>query len=120
MQPIARRYLTISKPRAPGQPLSHGSLFARPVLFSILLRLGVYQLLRGVTRKIQHPKEYRVLLGPHGLGTISVSYLTHFWGWEFRLRQVTQRTFPLYLFVALYVILQYLLCTLLYRRRAAV
>lgn len=41
-------------------------------------------------------------------------YLIHFWWWEFRLRQVTRWTFPLYFFVALYAILQYLLCTLLF------
>ncbi len=41
-------------------------------------------------------------------------YLIHFWWWEFRLESVPQWTFPLYLFVAVYAVLLYLLCAPLF------
>jgi len=40
--------------------------------------------------------------------------LLHFWWWEFRLIAVRQWTFPLYLFIALYAVLLFLLCVLLF------
>jgi hypothetical protein len=41
-------------------------------------------------------------------------YLIHFWWWEFRLENVPQLTFPVYLFVVVYAALLYLLCALLF------
>jgi len=37
-------------------------------------------------------------------------FLLHFWWWEFRLSAIVAWTFNLYLFVALYALLLYLLC----------
>jgi hypothetical protein len=84
------------------------------VLFSIILGLGVSHLLRGVARIMQHPKQYRVYWVHLVWALFLFLYLLHFWWWEFRLRQVPQWNFPLYFFVAMYAILLYLLCTLLF------
>jgi len=84
------------------------------VLFSIVLGLGVSQLLRGVARIIQHPRRFRVYWVHLLWARFLFLYMMHFWWWEFRLRNVAQWTFPLYFFVALYAILLYLLCTLLF------
>ncbi|MGA9565098.1 MAG: hypothetical protein WBS19_06205 [Candidatus Korobacteraceae bacterium] len=84
------------------------------VLFSILLGLGVSHLLRGLARIVQHPKEYKVYWVHLVWSLFLFLYLIHFWWWEFRLRQVTEWTFPRYFFVALYATLMYMLCTLLF------
>lgn len=84
------------------------------VLFSIVLGLGVSQLLRGVARIVQHPREFRVYWVHLLWALFLFFYLIHFWWWEFRLRSVERWTFPLYFYVALYAILLYLLCTLLF------
>jgi hypothetical protein len=84
------------------------------VLFSIILGLGVSHLLRGVARIMQHPKQYRIYWVHLAWALFLFLYLIHFWWWEFRLRQVVQWNFALYFFIALYAILLYLLCTLLF------
>lgn len=84
------------------------------VLFSIVLGLGVSQLLGGVARIVQHPQKFRVYWVHLLWALFLFLYMIHFWWWEFRLRSVAQWTFPLYFFVALYAILLYLLCTLLF------
>ncbi len=68
------------------------------VLFSILLGLGVLHLLRGLARIVQHPKQYRVcwVRLVWSLFLFFISF-TSGW-WEFRLRQVTEWTFPRYFF----------------------
>jgi hypothetical protein len=84
------------------------------VLFSIILGLGVSHLLRGVARIVQHPKEYRVYW-VHLVWSLFVLFVRiPVWGWGLRVRQIAQWTFPLYFFVAIYAILLYLLCTLLF------
>ena len=68
----------------------------------------------GLARIVQHPKEYRVYWVHLVWSLFLFLYLIHFWGWEFRLRQVMEWTFPRYFFVALYATLLYMLCTLLF------
>lgn len=41
-------------------------------------------------------------------------YLVHFWRWEFRLHAVPGWSFNLYLFMALYALLLYLACALIF------
>ena len=84
------------------------------VLFSILLGLGVSKLLGGVARIVQHPKQHRVYWVHLAWAFYLFLYLIHFWWWEFRLSNVVQWTFPLYVFVAIYAVLLYLLCTLMF------
>jgi len=84
------------------------------VLFSIILGLGISHLLRGVAKIVQHPGKYRVYWVQLVWVLFLFLYMIHFWWWEFRLHQITEWTFPLYFFVAVYSVLLYLLCTLLF------
>jgi len=78
----------------------------------MILGLGVSHLLRGVARMVQHPKQYKVYW-VHLVWTLFVFlYLLHFSWWEFRLQKVEVWTFPLYLLIASYALLLYLLCAL--------
>jgi hypothetical protein len=84
------------------------------VLFSIILGLGVSRLLSGVARIVQHPKQYKVYW-VHLLWALFVFlYLINFWWWEYRLHGIQQWTFPLYFFIAMYAVLLFLLCVLLF------
>ncbi|HTZ89317.1 MAG TPA: hypothetical protein VMA71_03195 [Alloacidobacterium sp.] len=84
------------------------------VLLSMILGLGVGHLLRGVSRIVQHPRKYRIYW-VHLVWTLFLFlYLIHFWWWEFYLQKVSQWTFPLYFFIAIYATLLFLLCSLFY------
>lgn len=86
------------------------------VLTSIIIGLGMAQLLIGVTRLIQHPD----LAKPYWVHLCWVSYMflltVFWWWWEFRLQMVETWTFGIYLFVILYAFLMFLLCALLFPR----
>jgi len=84
------------------------------VLFSMILGLGVSRLLGGVARIVQHPKEYKVYWVHLVWSLFLFLYLLHFWWWEFRLHKIDPWTFPVYLLIALYALLLYLLCALLF------
>jgi hypothetical protein len=84
------------------------------VLLSMILGLGVAHLLRGLARIVQHPKKIRIYWVHLVWALFLFLYLIHFWWWEFSLQKVTQWTFPLYFFIAIYATLLYLLCTLLF------
>jgi hypothetical protein len=84
------------------------------VLFTIILGLGVSRLLSGLARIVQHPREYKVYWVHLLWALFLFLYLLLFWWWEFRLQAVQQWTFPLYFFIAIYAVLQYLLCVLLF------
>ena len=76
--------------------------------------LAVSHLLGGIARMVQHPKAHHPYW-VHLVWTVFLFlYLIHFWWWEFGLHRVVEWTFPLYLFIALYAVLMYLLCTLMY------
>ena len=87
-----------------------------PVLTSIVIGLGMAQLLMGVTRLIQHPEQAK----PYWVHLCWVSYMflltVFWWWWEFRLQLVETWTFGIYLFVILYAFLMFLLCALLFPR----
>jgi hypothetical protein len=80
----------------------------------MILGLGVAHLLRGVARIVQHPRKYTVYWVHLVWVLFLFLYLIHFWWWEFALQKVTQWTFPLYFFIALYATLLYLLCSLFF------
>ena len=86
------------------------------VLTSIIIGLGMAQLLMGVTRLIQHPEQAK----PYWVHLCWVFYMfllsVFWWWWEFRLRTVEIWTFGIYLFVVLYAFLMFLLCALLFPR----
>jgi hypothetical protein len=89
------------------------------VLFTIILGLGVSRLLSGVAKIVQHPKEYKVYSVHLVWSLFLFLYLIHFWWWEFRLQAVQQWTFPLYFFISMYAVIQYLLCVLLFPEEMA-
>jgi hypothetical protein len=84
------------------------------VLTSIIIGLGMAQLLLGVTRLIQHPEHAR----PYWIHLCWVLYMFLFsvfwWWWEFQLGAIEVWTFGVYLFVILYAFLVFLLCALLF------
>jgi hypothetical protein len=84
------------------------------VLFSIILGLGISRLLTGVARIVQHPKQYRVYWVHLLWAAFVFLYLINFWWWEYRLAAVQRWTFPLYFFIAIYAVLLFLLCVLLF------
>lgn len=84
------------------------------VLLSMILGLAIAQLLRGVSRIVQHPQKFPVYW-VHLIWTLFLFlYLVHFWWWEFALERISQWTFPLYFFLAIYATLLYLICSLFF------
>jgi hypothetical protein len=53
------------------------------------------------------------------VGAFLLLYLIHFWWWEFRLQAVQRWTFPLYFFISMYAVIQYLVCVLLFPEEMA-
>ena len=84
------------------------------VVMGIVLGLGLARLLNGTSRFVQHPGRQAIYLVHLGWVAWTVLQLVHFWWWEFRLAATPQWTFGLYLFIVTYVVLLFLLCTLLY------
>jgi hypothetical protein len=89
------------------------------VLTSIIIGLGMAQLLLGITRIIQHPEHAK----PYWIHLCWVVYMFIFsvfwWWWEFKLAAIEPWTFGIYLFVILYAFLVFLLCSLLFPRSFA-
>jgi hypothetical protein len=67
-----------------------------------------------VARIVQHPKQYKVYWIHLLWALFLFLYLIHLWWWEYRLQTVQVWTFPLYFFIAMYAVLQFLLCVLLF------
>ncbi len=83
------------------------------VLLGMVVGLGLTHLLRNFARLIDRPLQSKVYW-VHALWAVFVFvYLLHFWWWEFHLAGKIQWTFLLYLFVTLYALLLYLLCTVI-------
>jgi len=84
------------------------------VLTSIIIGLGMAQLLLGLTRLIQHPEKAK----PYWIHLCWVFfmflYAVFWWWWEFKLGDVEVWTFGMYLFVIFYAFLVFLLCSLLF------
>jgi len=84
------------------------------ILLGMVIGLGLTHLLRHFARIIDQPVRQR-LYWVQVLWAISMFlYLLHFWWWEFRLADSVHWTFPVYLFVALYALLLYLLCAVIF------
>jgi hypothetical protein len=66
----------------------------------------------GIGRIAQHPKEFKVYWVHLLWALFLLVCMLHFWWWEFRLVAIRPWTFPLYLFIALYAVLLFLLCVL--------
>jgi len=96
---------------AAADALSAGFIHMRIVL-GMVVGLGLTHLLRQLARIIEHPGRKRVYWVHLVWAASMFLYLLSFWWWEYRLSLVTQWTFNLYLFVTVYALLLYLLCTL--------
>ena len=83
------------------------------VLTSIIIGLGITQLLRGVARLIQHPGRDKVYW-VHLVWVVTMFFnMVFWWWWEFRLNDIEAWTFHIYLFVVIYALVFYLACALL-------
>jgi len=80
----------------------------------MILGLAIAQLLRGVSRIVQHPQKFPVYWVHLTWTLFLFLYLIHFWWWEFALARISQWTFPLYFFLAIYATLLYLICSLFF------
>ena len=84
------------------------------VLTSIIIGLGMAQLLRGVSGLIQQPDKSSV----YWVHLCWVGYmfftLVFWWWWEFRLGAIEIWTFNVYFFVVFYAFVMFLMCALLF------
>lgn len=84
------------------------------VLLGMVVGLGLTHLIRHFARIIDR-QTWQKTDWVHLLWAVSMFvYLLHFWWWEFHLSGVQAWTFPLYLFITLYALLLYLLCTVIF------
>lgn len=72
------------------------------VVLSIILGLSITTLLRGLAGIIEHPKRRGCSLIHLCWVVWALISVVTFWWWEFRLGEVRQWTFELYLFVIAY------------------
>lgn len=80
----------------------------------IIVGLATAQLLGGMARIVQHPKKFKIHW-IHLMWTLFLFlFLLHFWWWEFNLQRIIAFTFPVYVFVAVFAVLLYFLCSLFY------
>jgi hypothetical protein len=86
------------------------------VLASIIVGLGITQLLQGVAQIVEHPERDK-LYWVHLVWAAYIFVSALVWWWfEFRFRAVSTWTMQLYLFVTGYAVLIYLLCAWLFPR----
>lgn len=84
------------------------------VLLGMVVGLALTHLIRNFARIIDRPGKVRVS-GVHLMWVAFVFiYLLHFWWWEFRLAGSVHWTFGIYLFVTVYALLLYMLCTVIF------
>ena len=83
------------------------------ILTSIIIGLGMAQLLLGVSRIIQHPEKVRPYWVHLSWVLTMFMYSVFWWWWEFNLGEIEVWTFGAYLLVILYAFLVFLMCALL-------
>ena len=84
------------------------------IVLGIVLGLALTTLLKGLAKFVQHPGRERIY-GVHlGWALSMFILLVHFWWWEFGLVRVHPWSFTSYAFLILYVVVLFLLCTLLF------
>ena len=89
------------------------------VLVSIIVALGIAQILSGFARTIEKPQGQKIYWVHLVWATWLFVYLIFFWWFEFRLGQIEEWTFYAYLMVVLYATLLYLLSAILFPNREA-
>ena len=83
------------------------------ILTSIIIGLGMAQLLLGVSRLIQHPESARPYWVHLSWVLTMFVYSVFWWWWQFSLNEIEVWTFGVYLLVILYAFLIFLMCALL-------
>lgn len=84
------------------------------MLMSIIVSLSVATLLKGIAKLIEHPTRFRIYWVHLGWVAFAFLSLVDFWWWEIRLKAVKEWSFQLYLFIILYVVVYYIICSLLF------
>jgi hypothetical protein len=84
------------------------------IVLGIVLGLALTVLLKGMARFVQHPGREHIYWVHMGWAISMFVLLVHFWWWEFRLIHVHPWSFLAYAFLILYVVVLFLLCTLLF------
>jgi hypothetical protein len=84
------------------------------IVMGMVIGLGLTRLLNGTSRFVQHPHREPIYLVHLGWVIWMILLLVHFWWWEFWLVDIPNWTFQIYIFLISYVIILFLLCTLLY------
>jgi hypothetical protein len=84
------------------------------MVLSIIMSLSIAHLLKGAVKIVEHPTKNR----PYPIHLLWALYifimLIHFWWWEIHLSIIKDWTFFKYFFVVAYIIMYYVLCTLLF------
>ncbi|QWP76351.1 hypothetical protein J5226_22645 [Lysobacter sp. K5869] len=84
------------------------------VLLGIVLGLAVATLLKGLARFVQHPGRERPYWVHIAWALSMFTLLAHFWWWEFSLIHVERWSFLAFSFLVGYVVVLFVLCTLLF------
>ncbi|MFC3550209.1 hypothetical protein ACFOLC_04195 [Lysobacter cavernae] len=84
------------------------------IVLGIVLGLALTTLLKGMARFVQHPGRERIYWVHLGWAISMFVLLVHFWWWEFSLIHVHPWSFIAYAFLIGYVVVLFLLCTLLF------
>jgi hypothetical protein len=84
------------------------------VVMAIVVGMSMTRLLTGAARFVQHPGKQKIYLVHMAWVLSMLLTLVHFWWWEFRLYEIQNWNFQIYLFLIAYTILLFLLCTLLF------
>lgn len=81
-------------------------------LLSIIIGLGITHLLVGIGRLINNPKGVKIYW-VHIVWTIRIfTSLIFFWWFEYKFCEMTEWTFPVFLFIILYAVLMFLWCVI--------
>ncbi|QDH69569.1 hypothetical protein [Marilutibacter alkalisoli] len=84
------------------------------ILMGMVLGLSITVLLKGLAQFVQHPGRQKVYWVHIGWAIMMFVLLVHFWWWEYRLVHIDEWTFVKYGFLIFYIVLFFLLCTLLF------
>lgn len=97
-----------------------GSLFVHVrILIGMIMGLGLTYLLRNFAELTERPGQRRIYW-VHLIWALFVFlYVLHFWWWEFRLSYFSPWDFNVYLFITIYALFLYLLCTFTFASNAS-
>jgi hypothetical protein len=97
---------------------AHPDIFVHiRIIVGIVIGLSITRLLTGLSRFVQHPKRERIYPIHIGWAFFVLLAIIHFWWFEFALSTLQHWTFEVYIFIILYAVLFFLLCTLLFPDR---